>query len=127
MYCSVKTNISLEDLAEMLEAEGDERKNAVAAELNFIEKQMTKHVLTEALSHVGVGDTLLHDVSKIVPSIDWVNDEAYLLLTFYSGLSDSTVSASVTCLIKGDGQKRVKSIVLLESLCAHTEIHFVED
>lgn len=127
MYCSVKTNISLEDLAEMLEAEGDERKNAVAAELNFIEKQMTKHVLTEALSHVGVGDTLLHDVSKIVPSIDWVNDEAYLLLTFYSGLSDSTVSASATCRIKSSGQKCVKSIIISESLCTYPEIHFVEE
>lgn len=41
MYCSVKTNISLEDLAEMLEAEGDERKNAVAAEQVTLRSELT--------------------------------------------------------------------------------------
>ena len=127
MYYSVKTEISLEDLTEVLREEGDECKDVVAPELNVIRKQLTKHVITEGINDVRVGEVLLNDVSKIVPSIDWVANDAYLVLTFYLGISNPTVSASVTCLIKGDGQKRVKSIVLLESLCAHTEIHFVEE
>lgn len=127
MYCSVKTEIGLEDLAEMLECEGDEHNDPVETELSFIGTQLKKHAITEALSRVRVGDTLLHDVSKIVPSIDWAGDDAYLLLTFYSGLSNPAVTASATCRIKGSNHECVKSIVILESLCADTEVHFVEE
>ena len=130
MYYSTETEIQLDDLAEALKAPGDENGVTAKAELDTIESLLKKNALAEIPTKIGIDGVLLHDVVKIVPSVDWIGKDAYLDLTFHAGICESAqmVTATVTFPLHDiHVEKTDKSIRIEEALDRYPEIHLVEE
>lgn len=130
MYYSTETEIQLDDLAEALKEPGDENGVTAKAELDTIESLLKKNALAEIPTKIGIDGVLLHDVVKIVPSVDWIGKDAYLELTFHAGICESAqmVTATVTFPLHDiHVEKTDKSIRIEEALDRYPEIHFVEE
>lgn len=130
MYYSTETEIQLDDLAEALKEPGDENGVTAKAELDTIESLLKKHALAEIPTKIGIDGVLLHDVVKIVPSVDWIGKDAYLELTFHAGICESAqmVTATVTFPLHDiHVEKTDKSIRIEEALDRYPEIHLVEE
>lgn len=130
MYYSTETEIQLDDLAEALKEPGDENSDETKAELETIEGLLKKNALAEIPTKIGIDGVLLHDVVKIVPSVDWIGKDAYLELTFHAGICESAqmVTATVTFPLHDiHVEKTDKSIRIEEALDRYPEIHLVEE
>ena len=130
MYYNTTTEIQLDDLAEALKEPGDENGVTAKAELDTIESLLKKNALAEIPTKIGINGVLLHDVVKIVPSVDWIGKDAYLELTFHAGICESAqmVTATVTFPLHDiHVEKTDKSIRIEEALDRYPEIHFVEE
>ena len=130
MYYSTTTEIQLDDLAEALKEPGDENGVTAKAELDTIESLLKKNALAEIPTKIGIDGVLLHDVVKIVPSVDWIGKDAYLELTFHAGICESAqmVTATVTFPLHDiHVEKTDKSIRIEEALDRYPEIHLVEE
>ena len=130
MYYNTTTEIQLDDLAEALKEPGDENGVTAKAELDTIESLLKKNALAEIPTKIGIDGVLLHDVVKIVPSVDWIGKDAYLELTFHAGICESAqmVTATVTFPLHDiHVEKTDKSIRIEEALDRHPEIHLVEE
>ena len=139
MYYNTTTEIQLDDLAEALKEPGDENGVTAKAELDTIESLLKKNALAEIPTKIGIDGVLLHDVLKIVPSVDWIGKDAYLELTFHGlvlvrrihdGICESAqmVTATVTFPLHDiHVEKTDKSIRIEEALDRYPEIHFVEE
>lgn len=130
MYYSTTTEIQLDDLAEALKEPGDENGVTAKAELDTIESLLKKNALAEIPTKIGIDGVLLHDVVKIVPSVDWIGKDAYLDLTFHAGICESAqmVTATVTFPLHDiHVEKTDKSIRIEEALDRYPEIHLVEE
>ena len=130
MYYNTTTEIQLDDLAEALKEPGDENGVTAKAELDTIESLMKKNALAEIPTKIGIDGVLLHDVVKIVPSVDWIGKDAYLELTFHAGICESAqmVTATVTFPLHDiHVEKTDKSIRIEEALDRYPEIHLVEE
>lgn len=130
MYYSTETEIQLDDLAEALKEPGDENGVTAKAELDTIESLLKKNALAEIPTKIGIDGVLLHDVVKIVPSVDWIGKDAYLDLTFHAGICESAqmVTATVTFPLHDiHVEKTDKSIRIEEALDRYPEIHLVEE
>ena len=130
MYYSTETEIQLDDLAEELKEPGDENGVTAKAELDTIESLLKKNALAEIPTKIGIDGVLLHDVVKIVPSVDWIGKDAYLELTFHAGICESAqmVTATVTFPLHDiHVEKTDKSIRIEEALDRYPEIHLVEE
>ena len=130
MYYSTETEIQLDDLAEALKEPGDENSDETKAELETIEGLLKEHALAEIPTKIGIDGVLLHDVVKIVPSVDWIGKDAYLDLTFHAGICESAqmVTATVTFPLHDiHVEKTDKSIRIEEALDRYPEIHLVEE
>lgn len=130
MYYSTETEIQLDDLAEALKEPGDENGVTAKAELDTIESLLKKNALAEIPTKIGIDGVLLHDVVKIVPSVDWIGKDAYLELTFHAGICESAqmVTATVTFPLHDiHVEKTDKSIRIEEALDRYPEIHLVEE
>ena len=124
------TEIQLDDLAEALKEPGDENGVTAKAELDTIESLLKKNALAEIPTKIGIDGVLLHDVVKIVPSVDWIGKDAYLELTFHAGICESAqmVTATVTFPLHDiHVEKTDKSIRIEEALDRYPEIHLVEE
>lgn len=130
MYYNTTTEIQLDDLAEALKEPGDENGVTAKAELDTIESLLKKNALAEIPTKIGIDGVLLHDVVKIVPSVDWIGKDAYLDLTFHAGICESAqmVTATVTFPLHDiHVEKTDKSIRIEEALDRYPEIHLVEE
>lgn len=130
MYYNTTTEIQLDDLAEALKEPGDENGVTAKAELDTIESLLKKNALAEIPTKIGIDGVLLHDVVKIVPSVDWIGKDAYLELTFHAGICESAqmVTATVTFPLHDiHVEKTDKSIRIEEALERYPEIHLVEE
>ena len=130
MYYSTTTEIQLDDLAEALKEPGDENGVTAKAELDTIESLLKKNALAEIPTKIGIDGVLLHDVVKIVPSVNWIGKDAYLELTFHAGICESAqmVTATVTFPLHDiHVEKTDKSIRIEEALDRYPEIHLVEE
>ena len=130
MYYNTRTEIQLDDLAEALKEPGDENGVTAKAELDTIESLLKKNALAEIPTKIGIDGVLLHDVVKIVPSVDWIGKDAYLELTFHAGICESAqmVTATVTFPLHDiHVEKTDKSIRIEEALDRYPEIHLVEE
>ena len=130
MYYSTATEIQLDGLAEALKEPGDENGVTAKAELDTIESLLKKNALAEIPTKIGIDGVLLHDVVKIVPSVDWIGKDAYLDLTFHAGICESAqmVTATVTFPLHDiHVEKTDKSIRIEEALDRYPEIHLVEE
>ena len=130
MYYNTTTEIQLDDLAEALKEPGDENGVTAKAELETIESLLKKNALAEIPTKIGIDGVLLHDVVKIVPSVDWIGKDAYLELTFHAGICESAqmVTATVTFPLHDiHVEKTDKSIRIEAALDRYPEIHFVEE
>ena len=130
MYYNTTTEIQLDDLAEALKEPGDENGVTAKAELDTIESLLKKNALAEIPTKIGINGVLLHDVVKIVRSVDWIGKDAYLELTFHAGICESAqmVTATVTFPLHDiHVEKTDKSIRIEEALDRYPEIHFVEE
>ena len=130
MYYSTETEIQLDDLAEELKEPGDENGVTAKAELDTIESLLKKNALAEIPTKIGIDGVLLHDVVKIVPSVDWIGKDAYLELTFHAGICESAqmVTATVTFPLHDiHVEETDKSIRIEEALDRYPEIHLVEE
>lgn len=130
MYYNTTTEIQLDDLAEALKEPGDENGVTAKAELDTIESLLKKNALAEIPTKIGIDGVLLHDVVKIVPSVDWIGKDAYLELTFHAGICESAqmVTATVTFPLHDiHVEKTDKSIRIEEALDMYPEIHLVEE
>ena len=130
MYYSTTTEIQLDDLAEELKEPGDENGVTAKAELDTIESLLKKNALAEIPTKIGIDGVLLHDVVKIVPSVNWIGKDAYLELTFHAGICESAqmVTATVTFPLHDiHVEKTDKSIRIEEALDRYPEIHLVEE
>lgn len=130
MYYNTTTEIQLDDLAEALKEPGDENGVTAKAELDTIESLLKKNALAEIPTKIGIDGVLLHDVVKIVPSVDWIGKDAYLELTFHAGICESAqmVTATVTFPLHDiHVEKTDKSIRIDEALDRYPEIHLVEE
>ncbi|MCI6232305.1 MAG: hypothetical protein MR630_06810 [Selenomonas sp.] len=130
MYYNTTTEIQLDDLAEALKEPGDENGVTAKAELDTIESLLKKNALAEIPTKIGIDGVLLHDVVKIVPSVDWIGKDAYLELTFHAGICESAqmVTATVTFPLHDiHVEKTDKSIRIEEALDRYPEIHLVEE
>ena len=130
MYYSTETEIQLDDLAEAWKEPGDENGVTAKAELDTIESLLKKNALAEIPTKIGIDGVLLHDVVKIVPSVDWIGKDAYLDLTFHAGICESAqmVTATVTFPLHDiHVEKTDKSIRIEEALDRYPEIHLVEE
>lgn len=130
MYYNTTTEIQLDDLAEALKEPGDENGVTAKAELDTIESLLKKNALAEIPTKIGINGVLLHDVVKIVPSVDWIGKDAYLELTFHAGICESAqmVTATVTFPLHDiHVEKTDKSIRIEEALDRYPEIHLVEE
>ena len=120
----------MDDLAEALKEPGDENGVTAKAELDTIESLLKKNALAEIPTKIGIDGVLLHDVVKIVPSVDWIGKDAYLELTFHAGICESAqmVTATVTFPLHDiHVEKTDKSIRIEEALDRYPEIHLVEE
>ena len=130
MYYNTTTEIQLDDLAEALKEPGDENGVTAKAALDTIESLLKKNALAEIPTKIGIDGVLLHDVVKIVPSVDWIGKDAYLELTFHAGICESAqmVTATVTFPLHDiHVEKTDKSIRIEEALDRYPEIHLVEE
>lgn len=130
MYYNTTTEIQLDDLAEALKEPGDENGVTAKAELDTIESLLKKNALAKIPTKIGIDGVLLHDVVKIVPSVDWIGKDAYLELTFHAGICESAqmVTATVTFPLHDiHVEKTDKSIRIEEALDRYPEIHLVEE
>ena len=130
MYYNTTPEIQLDDLAEALKEPGDENGVTAKAELDTIESLLKKNALAEIPTKIGIDGVLLHDVVKIVPSVDWIGKDAYLELTFHAGICESAqmVTATVTFPLHDiHVEKTDKSIRIEEALDRYPEIHLVEE
>ncbi len=130
MYYNTTTEIQLDDLAEALKEPGDENGVTAKAELDTIESLLKKNALAEIPTKIGIDGVLLHDVVKIVPSVNWIGKDAYLELTFHAGICESAqmVTATVTFPLHDiHVEKTDKSIRIEEALDRYPEIHLVEE